>query len=824
MWILTPVHPGGETHYLHPGKEYVVGRKNCDIILPSDQSISRAHAHLSATEQTLTLKDTSKYGTSVNGTPLKAPVDLTSGHTVTFGVFESKFSVVHQKAVVCSSCLDNDGKASLSQAVSAFGGKVVNSWTQDCSHLVMPSVKVTIKTICALLCCRPIVKPEFFSQLHRAMQQKQPPPKAESFVPEIDEPSLKKEDVKLELIPGRNQLFKGKTFIFLSAKQLKRLSSAVSFGGGSSQQLEEGSLPRVLLESPQSCVVDLSTAAPQTAPSTATTQWANSVKSIIQRKGLRVIMESEIGLAAIYASCDKYCNPSSLMGESESTTKFSPSIPNASVSQNTAIDETVLPAGSQNVTTYVVNTETSQRIDVCDVTETATVAETPEKKQSQNTNQPPRSKFGAQKMNTPCVVADTMSSSVNSPESANAHHQKRDSKLQDGESRDLSLHSSSLKTNGGTNSSAYRRSPQKQKSSSHVSPQKQSTLTTFFQSVNKKRPLDDESSAVTSEPKRSALQAPSAARAPSSFETNTAADLFTGQSETTSQKPQSKKRKDEEEESFMEDLELIMSEDMDCFDELLDKKNVQQEREVSTSSTKGKQGSRSDEFESSSKRRRVHQEESGLAEQRSQVGLGKESSLQKSHNKQLPVSAQSKPPPVKDHVTTSRSESTKPPQKISAATNKNTTPFEDDEASFAEDMELLQAEKSLPKVETKTPLKPVQVKQEVNESNMDEDLPKKLMLVEFRSLVVTDPPKHKPTPAQSSGSLKNFKCFRKVHVSHNVPRVIGRSDLTAHIRDKNSDLDKWLKDAAEEELQKTRNESVGEDLFRYNPVKLTKRR
>lgn len=36
----------GQTHYLHPGKEYVVGRKNCDILLTSDQSISRAHAQL----------------------------------------------------------------------------------------------------------------------------------------------------------------------------------------------------------------------------------------------------------------------------------------------------------------------------------------------------------------------------------------------------------------------------------------------------------------------------------------------------------------------------------------------------------------------------------------------------------------------------------------------------------------------------------------------------------------------------------------------------------------------------------------------------------
>lgn len=41
----------GETHYLMSSKEYVVGRKNCDILLSNDQSISRAHAVLIVTEQ-----------------------------------------------------------------------------------------------------------------------------------------------------------------------------------------------------------------------------------------------------------------------------------------------------------------------------------------------------------------------------------------------------------------------------------------------------------------------------------------------------------------------------------------------------------------------------------------------------------------------------------------------------------------------------------------------------------------------------------------------------------------------------------------------------
>lgn len=861
MWILTPLQPGGETHYLLSSKEYVVGRKSCDILLSNDQSISRAHAHLTVTDQTLTVKDTSKYGTFVNSQRLteNTAVTLKSEDMITFGVFDSKFRVDHLKPVVCSSCLDNDGKASLSRALSALGGKLINIWSQDCTHLVMPTAKVTIKTICALLCCRPIVKPEFFSELSRAAQQKSPPPKAESFIPEIDEPSLSKEDINLGAIPVRRQLFTGKTFIFLSAKQKKRLSAALSFGDGRSQLLEEGSLPRDLLESPQSCVIDVTTGSSQALLPPSTTEWAKSVKNIVQRKGLRVITESEIGLAAIYASCEQYCNPSSLIPDAESVPKVNPRLPNASLSQSAAVEETVLPAASQNITAYAVNTEPSQGTKLSDVSGVMAVGETPEKKQNKNSCQLSGSKPIAQKTATHCVVPDTMRSSLNTVENTESQRKKSESKstVSGAGSSGIRYQPSPSRTNGGMMTFLHRQSPQKHQNSANASPQKQSTLTSFFQPVNKKRPLEDDPFAVMSEPKRpvresSITSVPSketyshsdrVPAASSKTPLGSAADLFVGRSEeqpdrfshAVQEKPQSRKRKEMEEEIQMDELESIMSLDMDSFDEEPSDNQGQKAQPTIHRTTEKKHGLSTVEASSSSKRQRVHVDEN-KTNRRPQAELEKETGFHKKHSQKSErhiVSIKTEQVyPIEDR--TSYHEFSKPSEVTTARTKENIEPFEDDDASFIEDLELLEGDICQPKKEnktpaslkeeTKTPVKPVTIKQEVKESKIEEDLPQKLVLVEFRSLTVTVPSKPKQKTQNISG--KNFKCFRKVHMpgANGSSHMIAGSDLLVHNRGKNSDLDEWLKDAAEEERQSRRDESIGDDLFRYNPTKLTKRR
>ncbi|KAF7669724.1 hypothetical protein LDENG_00146990 [Lucifuga dentata] len=836
MWMLIPLQSGGQTHYLLSSKDYRVGRKNCDIILPNDQSISRAHAVLTLTEQALTLKDTSKYGTFLNNQRLteNTPVDLKTGDSVTFGVFESKFVVDCQKLVVCSSCLDNDGKASLTNVLPPLGGKLVNAWTQDCTHLTMPSVKVTIKTISALLCCRPIVKPEFFSELREAIQQKLPPPKAESFIPEIAEPSLNKKDVNLGAIPARRQLFTGKTFLFLSAKQLKRLSTAVSLGGGRSQLLEEGSLPPSLLESTQSCVVDAITGSSQPLLPSSSTEWATSVKNILQRKGLRVITESEIGLAAIYASCDKYCNPSSVIPDSDSVQNARPRIPSASLSQTAVVEETVLAAASQKVTAYAVNTtEPSQGKELLDVTGVTTVGETPEKNQKWTTGQLGQSKHVAQKNASQFVVADTMSSSFNSVENTGSQWKKPEAKLPvlDG-GNDQSLSQPSF-SKTGMKTFPPKKSPQKQKFSAQTSPQKQSSLTIFFQPIGKKRPLEEELSALMSEPKRAALaETAPATRTQSPLVSG--ADLFMVRSETLSDRTshtaqeelQGRKRKEMEAEIEMEELESIMSEDMDCFDEHISASQTQQAQIKDWKSAGQKQALNTAEPSSSNKRQRLHSEDNGrpnLKPQGDQEKVSGSTSNKCKNTEEQMSSFKSQQLQATENRTTNQMSSK---LRVEMSSNKNHTsqPFKEEEISFIEDSKILKGEICQPK--TEIPLKPITVKQEPRVSAMEEDLPKKLVLVEFRSLTVTAAPKAKPQQMQSSSYAKNFKRFHKIQVpdAEDSLHIIRGSDLLAHSRGKNSDLDEWLKDAAEEERQSRRDESIGDDLFRYNPTKLSKRR
>lgn len=370
MWILRPVAPGREgPYYLLVGVNYIVGRKNCLILLHEDQSISRSHAQLSvvhpeanlnnmANTSVLTLKDNSKYGTFVNEVRLQknSPRILKSGDAVTFGVFDSKFRVEYEPLTISSSCLEVPVKIALNHSIQQLGGHVAKNWTKDSTHLVMSSVKITVKTICAMICGRPIVKPEYFVDLIEIIRNRRQIPNPESYSPPIDEPSIKPGELDITVKPERKSIFRGKTFFFLNAKQYKRLSTAITFGGGEAKVLGSSGSNISSIEATGSCIVEVGVSDSQNL-SNATEKWIESVMRTLQRKELRAIPEAEIGLAVIYNSTDNYCNPHS---KPISDTCSRTMIPGSTLSQSMYMGDMTAPGLSQ-IIPCVPDTQPSQK-------------------------------------------------------------------------------------------------------------------------------------------------------------------------------------------------------------------------------------------------------------------------------------------------------------------------------------------------------------------------------------------------------------------------------------------------------------------------------
>ncbi|XP_016140897.1 nibrin-like isoform X1 [Sinocyclocheilus grahami] len=823
MWKLQPTESGGESIVLLPGQEYVVGRKNCEILLSNDQSISRVHANLTVTEQAATLKDSSKYGTFINGEKLATGSTkiLQTGDKITFGVFQSKFSLEKECVVVCSSCVDNERKASLSQDLRSIGGRLVNSWTLDCTHLVMPTVKVTIKTICALLCCRPIVKPEFFSAFSRAVQQKLPLPKAEKFRPQIDEPSLAK-DVDLSARPERKSLFKGKTFLFLNSKQMKRLSQAVSCGGGVSQLLDEGSLPISLLESGSTCVVDMTSGNSQALIPPIFKKWEDSVAQILHRNGLRFITESEIGLAAIHVNNKTYCNPCCSM-QSESV-KVKPVIAAATLSQNTAVDETAFAAPSQNITAYVLNTELSQDQSRVVTSGINTVGETPEKTIPKHkgsalsaANKP--SSLGPEPSTTRIVNETVMSSesfSVVEPE-------QRMKKSSASSGRGRIEPEGSVKLTAPPNAST----PLKR------SPQKQTALTNFFQPAGKKRPREDCANSVQSDAKlsRKDSEVKEDEIQQSSFASRSHETLHTAQNQHgsvsrseisaslvqacgSSQSSGSKKRKEPEHDTCrekpaaaadldmsLEELESIMSDEMD--EPLQSAANKKQRLDSGMNSriNNPRLPNQQEGTESKSRKSTKNQQSSANRTGPAATNQGSERQSKRSSNQTPDLEAHS-----------------------SAKTGKR--PELEEEVSFVVLVPCLFVfQNSRTQNGISQHCEPA-IRQEMQASTSksgsvnDPELPRRLLQIQFMSLTVSTSSRPRPGPLQTHDpNYKNVKRFRKKNVPgfNGLPNIIGGSDLAAYNRSKNSELEEWLRQAAEEEKRNEREEILGDDLFRYNP-------
>ncbi|KAI8491114.1 hypothetical protein Bbelb_311550 [Branchiostoma belcheri] len=318
MWILSNTSQTDCEYHLLVGQEYQVGRKDCPILITGDSSISRKHAVLKVSHiepnlgdhrklPILTLQDLSKFGTSVGDQKVKGQAILKSDDVITFGAAGSKWRVHYQPLVVTSSMLEALLKKKLKQLLLRLGGHLVPEWNKECTHLVMSNVKVTVKTISAMVCCKPIVTPGFFHKMVEAATSRTQMPDAEDFEPPVAETTINPNEVSFKSNRERRTLFKKLKFIFFTQKQLKHLGQVISMGGGETVLME--ALPPDWKSLFLGEGVVVMSCDPRTVTDAQQQKWIRESTSFLTKNARRTVQESEVGLAVLHSSVDAYCNP-----------------------------------------------------------------------------------------------------------------------------------------------------------------------------------------------------------------------------------------------------------------------------------------------------------------------------------------------------------------------------------------------------------------------------------------------------------------------------------------------------------------------------------
>ncbi|NWV31873.1 NBN protein, partial [Grantiella picta] len=741
----------GEPYRLLSGIEYVVGRKNCTILIQDDQSISRSHAVLTINQPetsssqslsipVLTVRDTSKYGTFVNGANLNGTsVSLQSGDRINFGVFESKFRVEYEPLVVCSSCLDATQKTDLNRAIQQLGGLVVNEWTKDCTHLVMVSVKVTVKTICALICARPIIKPAFFAELIRAIQSRQQLPNHESFYPPVNEPSIGTEKLDLSEHHERKKIFSGKTFVFLTDKQHKKLGPAIVLGGGEVKLMTEGRKEMPSLLSSEVCVVDVGLTDSQISGSDSMRNRTDSILTVLESKNLRAIPEAEIGLAVLFMSTEKYCNPQKQpASKAVSESSAASAVVGRAISQSLAVEETIMPTAADSSTFYIADTEEQTCVEI------------------EHTAQMHRQGKMAFRDTTAVKKTISTSDSVNAGTSV-----PRGSRTSGLSQRSQPVSPPKLAEAGKPRESA----------SHHQS----NSITNYFQVARKRERAEEDETSI---PKLAKLE-----ERPLPLSKCTES---TTSSICNSEAKQQKKNNilDPNPNFAVEDIGIkLMRESVKLTSDRTDTKSTSSENHAP------KKRKELDDLSEDAKALEIL---FGSGDWEDQMAYHDQEAQGNTRKKQCLEAKESRI----QEVNVNQREENKVKEELGSV--------------------LTSEMKSSIKQES-----PVLVRSQlIKHSKLQDDssnLPSRLLLTEFRSLVVSCPRQNSRLTANTSyGGKKNFKMFKKVAYpgAGQLPHIIGGSDLIAHHAKKNSELEDWLRQEMEEQNRYAREEALADDLFR----------
>uniref|UniRef100_A0AAG5CZ54 FHA domain-containing protein n=1 Tax=Anopheles atroparvus TaxID=41427 RepID=A0AAG5CZ54_ANOAO len=311
MWYLTNKKTGHVYYLIAQPAGHTVGRVNTDLVIQNDDSISRQHALVQPDKDVLKLTDTgSRYGTYVNGNIAKIvriskdqPTELAAGDTVQFGRCGSLWTVgrVNFRCLTSTLAMSNELKVVLQK----LRAELLPTYAVGLSHLIMPKITVTTKLLVCLVGQVPVVNPEYFAAVDACIAQGNALPPVTDFIPTCTESYIKNDPTMFQPNPARRDLFKGKEFIFFNTAQCQQYEDIVKLAGGVCLCVQREKITKTRFVKPNVVTIKLK----EFAASQSQSQSLDFLDKQFTARNLRMIPEVEIGLAVLYASTERYCNP-----------------------------------------------------------------------------------------------------------------------------------------------------------------------------------------------------------------------------------------------------------------------------------------------------------------------------------------------------------------------------------------------------------------------------------------------------------------------------------------------------------------------------------
>ncbi|XP_035731895.1 nibrin-like isoform X1 [Vespa mandarinia] len=320
MWLLTS--PTGKLIYFKPNIPVSIGRKKCDIILSHDTSISKFHASIVVIPQTKYMMDDptalcilkdegSKYGTFIfeNDTFKKVitDVNLKDKDIIRIGLQEEIFKVTYIPIVTLTSGLQGSEKGKLHEILGYIDGVIAAHWEKFCTHLTVLKPKLTEKVAVSLAAGLPIVTMDYWKAVKSAVEESNPLPKTDNYISEISEQYISKGIVSLRPNDKRKTLFRNLIFNFFYFKQYEMYKPMITLAGGKSVLFNYKKNKQTVKLQNNFIFVQLSYSDETQLKEDVTQEYdniCNTLKSLKQR----IIPESEISLAILYCSIERYCN------------------------------------------------------------------------------------------------------------------------------------------------------------------------------------------------------------------------------------------------------------------------------------------------------------------------------------------------------------------------------------------------------------------------------------------------------------------------------------------------------------------------------------